>query len=216
MSITNGVVDTTLSGVTVTVDGQPAPLIYAGQDQLSIQVPYEAGVGTGKKVVVTNGTSGSANATVTIAATAPGLFTADGSGIGPAAAINYSSATKQYSLNTATNLAKIGDIVLLYVTGEGIYDKAPLLGGNSDTGFIVPPIVTTMPQVTGISVKIGGQDADVTDARFYAGPIIGCVMGLLQINAVIPAGTTTGPAVPVVATIGGVQTQPGVTIAIHP
>jgi uncharacterized protein (TIGR03437 family) len=216
MTISNGVVDTTLGGVTVTVDGKPAPLIYAGQNQLSIQIPYEASAGAGKKIVVTNGAQGAANATITVAATAPGLFTADGSGIGLAAALNYSSATKQYSLNTSTNLAKIGDIVLLYLTGEGLYDQAPLLGGASDTGFIVPATVTTLPQVAGLSVKIGGQDADVADARFYAGPILGCIMGLLQVNVVVPAGATTGPAVPVVVTIGGVQTQAGVTIAVHP
>jgi len=41
-------------------------------------------------------------------------------------------------------------------------------------------------------------------------------MGLLQVNVVVPAGASTGPAVPVVVSIGGVQTQAGVTIAVHP
>ncbi|HYL75244.1 MAG TPA: IPT/TIG domain-containing protein [Bryobacteraceae bacterium] len=217
MSITAGVVDTTLGGVSVTVDGKPAPLIYVSQNQLSIQVPYEAALGAGKAVVVTNGTVGTANAKVTIAATAPGIFTADGSGVGPAAALNYNAATKQYSLNTSTNLAKIGDLVILYLSGEGMYDSAPLLGGASDTGFVVPLTAPTLPQVSPApTVKIGGQNADATDPRFYAGPIPGSIMGLLQINVVVPAGSTTGSAVPVTVTFGANTTQIGVTLGIHP
>jgi uncharacterized protein (TIGR03437 family) len=216
MSITAGVVDTTLGGVTVTVDGKAAPMIYASQNQLSIQVPYEVSIGKNKIVKVTNGAVGSATVTATIAATAPGVFTADGSGTGGAAALNYSTSAKVYTLNTSTNLAKIGDIVILYLTGEGIYDAAPLLGGTSDTGFIVPLTVKKLPLLTAPVVKIGGQAADVTDIRFYAGPIPGSIMGLLQINVVIPAAATTGTNVPVLVTIGGLTSQAGVGIAIHP
>ncbi len=217
MSITAGVVDTTLGGVSVTVGGKPAPLIYVSQDQLSIQVPYEAALGAGKPVAITNGTVGTANAAVTIAVTAPGIFTADGSGAGSAAALNYNAATKQYSLNTSTNLAKVGDLVVLYLTGEGIYDSVPLLGGASDTGFVVPLTAPTLPQVSPTpTVKIGGQNADATDVRFYAGPIPGSIIGLLQINVVVPTGSTTGPAVPVTVTFGVNQTQAGVTLGIHP
>lgn len=217
MSITAGVVDSTLGGVSVTVGGIPAPLIYASQDQLSIQVPYEAALGAAKPVVITNGIVGTANAKVTIASTAPGIFTADGSGVGPAAALNYNAATKQYSLNTGTNVAKIGDLVILYLTGEGSYDSVPLLGGVSDTGFVVPLTAPTLPQVTPApTVKIGGQNADATDVRFYAGAIPGSIMGLLQINVVVPTGSTTGPAVPVTVTFGANQTQAGVTLGIHP
>ena len=87
LTVTNGYVDTTLSGVTVTVDAQNAPLVYASEDQVTIQVPYEVTLGAAKNVVVNNGTA--ASATVTINATAPGIFTADGSGTGQAAALNY-------------------------------------------------------------------------------------------------------------------------------
>ena len=168
-------------------------------------------------MVVTNGIIGTANAQVTIAATAPGIFTADGSGVGSAAALNYNTVTKQYSLNTSTNLAKIGDLVILYLTGEGSYDVAPLLGGASDTGFVVPLTAPTLPQVTPApTVRIGGQNADSMDVRFSAGPIPGSIMGLLQINVVVPTGSTTGSAVPVTVTFGANQTQAGVTLGIHP
>lgn len=82
LSTTNGYVDTSLSNVTLTIDGQNAPLLYVSANQVTAQVPYEATQGAGKAVVLTNGTNPAANSTVTIAATAPGVFTADGSGTG--------------------------------------------------------------------------------------------------------------------------------------
>ena len=162
MSVTGGgFVDTTSSsGVSVTVDSRPAPLVYVSENQISIQIPYEAVIGPGNVVAVTNGSNPPVTATVTVAATAPGLFTADGSGTGQAAALNYSAATKLYTLNSSTNLAKIGDTVILYLTGEGFFDSAPLLGGSSDTGFVIPPGLAGTPQVNPLpTVMIGGVDA---------------------------------------------------------
>ncbi len=218
MSITGGgFVDTvSSSGVAVTVDGKPAPIIYVSETQISVQVPYEVALGTKKVVSVTNGANPPVTATVTIAATAPGLFTADGSGIGQAAALNYDGTTKKYVFNTSTTLAKIGDTVILYLTGEGIYDTlSPLLGGASDTGFVIPPALPTTPQVNPLpTVSIGGVDASAGVA--YAGPVVGSIIGVLQINVVVPVGSTTGTQVPVSVTIGGNATQAGITLAIHP
>ena len=211
MTITGGYVDTTLSGVSVTVDGKAAPIVYASLNQVTIQIPYEAGIGAGKAVVVTNGGS-SANSTVTIAATAPGIFTADGSGSGGAAALNYNAGTMVYSLNAANNPAKIGDTVLLYLTGEGDYNSTPL-SGTTNTGYIIPDTLSPLPQVSPLpTVTIGGADATVS----YAGPIVGSMLGLLQMNVVVPAGSTTGTAVPVVVTFGANSTQANVTLSIHP
>ncbi|HLK20336.1 MAG TPA: IPT/TIG domain-containing protein [Bryobacteraceae bacterium] len=216
LTVTNGFVDTSLGGVSVTIDGKNAPMLYVSPNQLSIQVPYEVSIGANKAVVVTNGTN-VANSTVTTAATAPGIFTANGSGAGQAAALTCSATTNTCALNSVTNLAKIGDIVTLYVTGEGIYNIPPLSGGISDTGYIVPASLTPLPQMTTApTVTIGGQAADTTNANFYAGPIPGSILGLLQINAVVPAGASTGVAVPIVVTIGANSTQAGVTLAIHP
>jgi uncharacterized protein (TIGR03437 family) len=212
LTITNAYVDTTLSGVTVTVDGKAAPLIFVSQNQISIQVPYEATAGIGKAVVVTNGANPAANGIVAIAAAAPGIFTADGSGTGQAAALNYNATTMLYSLNSNTNTARIGDTVILYLTGEGDYNATPL-AGTTNTGYVIPPALTPLPQVSPLPVvTIGGAAAVVA----YAGPLPGSILGLLQINVAVPTGSTTGANVPVVVTIGGVATQSNVTLAIHP
>ncbi len=215
MLISNGYVGTSLGGVSVTIDAQNAPLIYVSANQISAQVPYEATTGANKQVSVTNGANPAATSTVTIAATSPGIFTSDGSGSGQAAALNYSVATTQYTLNGASNPAKIGDTVLLYLTGEGNYNAAPLSGValSSNTGYIIPASLSPLPQVNPLpAVTIGGATATVA----YAGPIIGSMLGLLQMNVVIPVGSATGAAVAVVVTIGGNATQSNVTLSIHP
>ena len=217
MSITaGGFVDTiSASGVSVTVDGTAAPLIYVSETPISVQVPYDSAIGAGKIVSVTNGPNPPVTATVTVGASAPGLFTADGSGAGGLAALNYNATTHLYVLNSSTNLAKIGDTVVLYLTGEGVYDSAPLLGGASDTGFVIPSGLASTPQVSPLpTVSIGGVDASA--GVNYAGPIVGSIIGVLQINVVVPVGSTTGTQVPVSVTIGGNTTQAGTTLAIHP
>jgi uncharacterized protein (TIGR03437 family) len=218
MTIANGYVATSLGGVTVTVEGQAAPMVYASSTQVSFQVPYEASTtGAGQPLVVTNGNNPPASATVTVATTAPGIFTADGSGSGQAAALNYNADTQVYTLNGSTNPAKIGDTVLLYLTGEGDYNSTgPLSGvpGASNSGYIIPPsLASSLPQMNPLpTVTIGGASATVS----YAGPMVGAMLGVLQMNVVIPAGSTTGASVPLVVTIGGIASQANVTLAIHP
>lgn len=207
MIIGNGFVSTTVSGVTLTIDGQPAPLLYVSQNQVTAQVPYEVTQGSGKQVVLTNGTSAPATTTVTIGEQAPGLFTSDGSGANQAAALNYGASTQAYTLNTAANPAHLGDTVLLYLTGEGDYNTTL----EPRTGLIVTTALNPLPQLNPLpTVTIGGAAASVA----YAGPIIGSILGLLQINCVVPASATTGKAVPLSVSIAGTSTQANVTLSI--
>ena len=101
----DGYADTSIASTSVTVDGIAAPLIYASQNQITIQVPYEATLGVGKVIAVNQGANPPSTANVTIGVNAPGLFTADGSGAGQLAALNFSAATSLYSVNSSTNAA---------------------------------------------------------------------------------------------------------------
>lgn len=212
LTLTAGYVDKTLGGVGVKVDNIDAPMVYVSQHQVSVQVPYGVSIGTGKTIVVSNGANPAANGTIDITATAPGIFTLDGSGSGQAAALNTSALTGAVTINSATNAAKIGDAISLYLTGEGVYTNTPV----PVDGYVIPagtlPTDPAMPVLTtAVTVTIGGVAAPVT----YAGPFDGGMLGVLQINATIPAHTT-GAAVPVVVNIGGVDSQAGVTIATKP
>ncbi len=217
MNVTGGYVDTSLSNVSVQINGKDAPIIFVSQNQVSVQVPYEVAIGTGKTVALVNGTN-NANSTVDTQASAPGIFTSDGSGSGPAAVLNYNSTTQQYSLNSSTNPAHIGDIVVLYLTGEGDYNLTPLdpaPGATTNTGYIIPDTLTPLPESKPYpTVTIGGADA--TAGVLYAGPLYDSILGLLQMNVTIPAGSATGNTVPIQVTFGSNSTQANVTLAVHP
>jgi len=215
MTITNGYVNTSLSNVTVSISGTNCPILYVSNNQVTVQVPYETSLGAQQAVVLTNGTFPAANTTVTVEATVPGIFTADGSGTGQAAAINTSAATQAVTLNSSTNPAKIGDTISLYLTGEGDYDITALVPSGSKTGYLVPAAPASLPQIAPLpTVQIGGVDASAGVS--YAGVVPGSIIGVLQINVVVPAGSTTGATVPVAISIGGNSTQSNITINIHP
>ena len=140
----------------------------------------------------------SASVTLPVAAALPGLFTANGSGKGEGAILNQDS-----SVNSASNPAAQGSVIVLYGTGGGQTSPASIDGGfnplNAEGTLLLP-----------VTVTIGGQTATVN----YAGPAPGLVDGVMQINAVLPSGIASG-AVPVVVQVGTASSQTAVTVAVQ-
>jgi uncharacterized protein (TIGR03437 family) len=193
----NGLYDSVLAGTRVQFDGIGAPMLYTSATQVAAIVPYEV-TGTGAQVTVTYSGQTSEPAAVALASSVPGLFTMDSTGEGQAAALNESG-----SLNNSSTPASIGSVILLFATGEG--QTSPV---GVDGKPAVPPLPTP---ILPTAVSIGG--VPVSDLQ-HVGGAPGAVAGLLQINAVIPAGVTPGSAVPVVIRIGDAASQSGVTLAI--
>jgi uncharacterized protein (TIGR03437 family) len=194
----DGLYDAQLSGTTVSFNGTPAPMIYTSATQVAAVVPYEVTGGTAQVAVTYQGLT-TGPLPVPIAASAPGIFTYDASGAGQAAAIDQDGVT----INGPTAPAKVGDIVSLYVTGEGQTSPAGVDGKPA----AVPLPHPNLPVV----VMIGGMGAQV----IYAGGAPGEVAGLMQVNAQIPSGIQTGNWVPVSVIVGMNPSQSGVTIAVH-
>jgi uncharacterized protein (TIGR03437 family) len=191
-----GLVATSLAGTQLFFNGIAAPLVYSSATQVAAIVPY--GISGVAQVTATYApTQGFASALVAATAAAPGVFTTDSSGKGQAAVLNLDS-----SPNSATNPARIGSFISLYVTGEGQTWPAGLDG---------KPASDPLPRpLLAVGVVIGGKNANVT----YSGGAPGLVAGLVQINAQIPTGITTGNSVPVTIQIGGIPAQMEVTIAV--
>ncbi len=211
--------DTTLSGFTVTIGTipLPAPILYASQNQMNVQVPYGIGLGAGQPVVVTNGTI-TASGLVDIAATAPGIFAIDSSGVGQAAAVNQDG-----TLNSSSNAAKVNTVVTLYLTGQGLYTTAiaPLDGYTIPLPSGTPPVMPVgfvMPTLTApVTVTLGNPPVAVPAGNVTAGPFSGGMLAVLELQVKIPAATPAGAAVPIVVSIGGVDTSAQtITIAIKP
>ncbi len=138
---------------------------------------------------------------LTSAAAAPALFTYNGSGSGPAAALNQDN-----SYNAPNNPAARGSYVTLYLTGEG--QTSP--GGVTGKVTTVSPTPPLTPQpVLHVAVLINGQPASVV---FY-GEAPGMVSGVMQLDVQIPANVPSGN-LPLQVSVGNASSQNAVTISV--
>jgi uncharacterized protein (TIGR03437 family) len=180
-----------IDGVSVTIDGNPAFVEYVSPTQLNVLAPSDNATGT-VNVVVTNNGAVSAPATAQLQAVAPALFMTP--------ALNaIASVLPNYTPNTAAAPAHPGDLVVLWGTGFGLTN--PLVAA----GTIVSgaPATSTVPVVT-----VGGMQVPVVSSVLTTG-----TAGLYQITIQLPANVPTG-TVAVQASIGGAQTQSGVTLFV--
>jgi uncharacterized protein (TIGR03437 family) len=199
----NGVYSTQTAGTSVTFDGTPAPILYSSATQVAAVVPYEEQAGVTSTIALTY-QGNTLTATNPTAGAAPGIFTADSSGSGQAAAVNQDG-----TLNGPAHPARVGNFISLYLTGEGYTAPSGVDGLiNSDYNNLPVPVRSSL-------ITINGQKAGYN----YIGEAPASVSGLLQINAQIPqippAQLINGPvAVPVSVQIAGFPTQTGVTIYV--
>ncbi len=185
-----------LGGTQVLFNGRLAPMFYAGQNQLNVQVPYAFGEARPCDVqVIVNGTV-KARSAVNVVEAAPALFTMAG-GTGQAAALNADG-----SINSPDNPADRGSIVVLFATGEG---------QTNPPGFEGRPAVAPAPApILPVSLRIGDYDAGV----LYAAEAPG-LAGVLQVNARVPGGFAPPGVLSVTLQVGSVVSQTGVTIAVR-
>jgi uncharacterized protein (TIGR03437 family) len=194
---------TQLSGTSVQFNGFAAPLLYTSATQVAAVVPYGV-TGPAVQVTVTYQGQTSVPATIQVFAAAPGLFTADGTGTGQAAAINQDG-----TINSPCNPALRGSIISLYATGGGRTSPIGLDGQVSTS----PLANSALP----VQVYIGNQLV-LSPARLqHVGPAPGAIAGLMQINVPLPLGLQPESAVPVAIFVGTANSssQPNVTIAVR-
>jgi uncharacterized protein (TIGR03437 family) len=191
-----GLATTSLASTRVLFDGVPVPVTYSSDSQVSVVAPFGlAGPSTSVSVEYLGVASDSISLFVT--PSAPGIFSADGSGSGQALAINEDG----YQ-NTIANPAPAGSVVTLYATGAGQTSPPGQDGAIVDAAAL--PFVSQK-----VTALIDGQPADV----LYAGGAPGIVSGVSQINLRIPAGAAAGN-LPIVLNIGGRTSQTGLAVAV--
>jgi uncharacterized protein (TIGR03437 family) len=199
---------TNLANVTVTMNGIPAPLFFAGPGQINVQVPWNVlpdGINTGlANVIVSQGQLVSNVQSVQIGPLSPAIFTTASSAAGNAIAVNPDGtiAAPTGSIpGLISRPANAGDPLVILATGLGAVTPTVANGANS-----IDQLRTTVNTPT---ILIGGQPAQL----LFSG-LSPSFTGVYQINTVIPAGLT-GPVVPLQLQIGGIITSDQVTIAIQ-
>lgn len=187
----DGKVDTVLAGVRVLFDGVPAPLLYVSAKQISAVVPYGVPV-NGRTVAQVDYQGLRSNPLVLwVAPALVGAFSQDSSGRGAGAILNQDG-----TVNSPSNPAERGSIVVLYGTGEGRTQPEGVDGK-----------VTTEPLPRPV-LRIFAQIADRATEVIYAGGAPGLVAGVLQMNIRVPETSPIGPAIPIF--IGGMDGPFGV------
>jgi uncharacterized protein (TIGR03437 family) len=174
------------AGVTATVNGLGAPILYASSNQINLQIPYAAGAGPAVLSVNNNGQV--AGFAFQIAPSAPGVL-ADASGnVLPSPVVTR------------------GTTLTLFFTGVGEVSPAiktafaPAL--NSTSASLPKPLLP-------LSVTVGGVAAFVQFAGIGTG-----LIGVAQVNLIVAASTPTGNQ-PVVVTVNGVP-SPAVNVVVQP
>lgn len=167
------------AGVSATVNGFAAPVLYASPQELTIQVPYSAGAGPGVLGINNNGQI--AGFPMQITPAAPGIYTDPSGNVLPAVG------------------AQQGGFATIYVTGTGEVTPAlktawsPLAGTSS--ALLPKPVLP-------FSVTVGGVEAFIQYAAVSPG-----LVGTLQVNLIVPKSVPTGVQ-PIVVTAGGVGSPP--------
>jgi uncharacterized protein (TIGR03437 family) len=135
----------TLGGVSIYINGTPAPLLFADSGQLNFQVPFEAQPGTG--VVLVESPSGlSAEYPVNIDTAAPGIFQY---GQSRALATNGLG-----SLNSDSAPAAPGSVLVVYLTGIGSVTNVPADGAAASSTALATATLAASASIGGINAPI--------------------------------------------------------------
>lgn len=191
-----GPVRTNLSDVRVLFDNVAAPLLFASGDRVYAIVPSSVAGKASTRVLVAYGALTSAPADRPVGLAAPGIFTLQGSGSGPATIANPDG-----SLNTSATPAVPGSAVTLYLTGGGAVDPSGVDGSIApDNARMALPVM----------VWIAGHQAKV----LYAGSVTGYVYGLASVQAEIPRDLAHGGDLPLLVQVGESTSQSDVTVSV--
>jgi uncharacterized protein (TIGR03437 family) len=187
----------TIEDTQVLIGGVAAPILFASSSQINTVVTFGVSGATAQVQVLYQGQS-TASTTVPVQAASPAVFSLDSTGGGQGAILNQDG-----SVNSQSNPASRGSVVVLYATGAGLTTPAGVDG-----------LLTTQPYPTPmlpVSVTIDGQPAQI----LYAGAAPGLVAGVLQINVVVPANAGQETYDQVVVTVGDYVSPSAVTITVH-
>jgi uncharacterized protein (TIGR03437 family) len=183
---------TTVAGTSVSITDSAgnttaAPLLYISPKQVDFEVPANVASGSAQ-VSFTSGDGTQSAATIQIAPVAPGLFSANSSGLAAGSALLVSGATQ-----TPENLYA--------VNSSGAVVAAPVnIGSGGDQAYLI--LYGTgfrAAGISGVTVTIAGVAAPVS----FAGPQ-GGFAGLDQVDALIPRSLAGKGQVTVQLTANGI------------
>jgi uncharacterized protein (TIGR03437 family) len=198
--VTTGSLPTILAGTRVAVRDstgaeRDAPLFFVSPGQVNYQVPPDAAPGPAT-VLVTSGSGALSAGNITITPVAPGLFAANASGTGLAAAV---------ALRNKADGTQTFEPIADFNPATGQFVARPIdLGPETDQVFLVlyGTGIRFRSAINAVTARIGGVDAPVTFADVAPGFI-----GLDQVNVRLPRQLIGRGDVDIVLTVDGKTTN---------
>jgi uncharacterized protein (TIGR03437 family) len=213
-----GSVSSNLAGVQVMFGNVAGTPTYVSATQINVVVPWEiSGQNSTNIVVVVNETQ-SAPISENVVSVAPGVYTLNATGQGPAAALNSNPAgtvngpvggVPVAGGTVPATPAVQGSVIAVFGTGGGLTNPGGV-DGTLNSGIFLMPLNNWVPGSSVVTATIGGKPATVT----FAGAAPALITGVWQINVQVPTGLTTGTQA-LVFTINGEQTQSNVTVSVQ-
>jgi uncharacterized protein (TIGR03437 family) len=192
---------TIMQSVQLSLAGRALPLISVSQNQANAVVPYNLTPGATYQLVAQRDNRLSVPIAVSIAPADPAIFTTDLSGKGQGHIYVTPTSTSQV-LAAPVSPATTGDYLILYCSGLGATDPPSTAG-------LPTPFDSLRSTAAGVGLTIGGVSVTVLFSGLTPG-----FSGLYQVNARMPAGVSSGTAVPVILTVSGISSPP-VTMAVQ-
>jgi uncharacterized protein (TIGR03437 family) len=143
-----------LGGVSVTVDGVPAGIFFVSPNQVNYLVPSGLSVGL-HSVSTTNSEGKRFNGEYYIGAQAPGVFTRDATGGGPASADYGAGYLALYVTGVDPLTITLADVFLHTSAGNYPAQFVEGMGGGSGRQFL------GVVQINFLNVPISGQGAEL-------------------------------------------------------
>ncbi len=176
---------TSIGGLSILINGTPAPLQFVSPGQVNFQVPWDTRLGTANVRAQILDAPGN-TVTAAVREASPGVFVV---------------VKANGTVVSADNPAAAGDVLIIYATGLGAVTENAISGAPA-------PSTPLSPTRNPATVRFGGV---VAEEVFFAGLSPGFV-GLYQVNVRFPPGVAAGSNTPLTLTVSG-QTSVGFPIA---
>lgn len=176
-----------MNGVTVRVNGAPAPLLYVSPGQINFFLPYDVSTAPPAVTVANAGIespAAMAGHNDLRSDSAPGIFTLSPDGQG-AILISGTGLIARAARDERARPARRGEVIEIFATGLGQVGNAPAPGA--------PAPANPLSRTTGTTIAtIGSSRAEVLFSGLAPG-----LVGVYQVNAKVPDNAPTGARVPV-------------------
>ena len=169
-----------MGGVSATINGFAAALLYVSPNQVNLQIPYEVSTLTTATLNLNNN-GRTTSFRIPISNAAPGIFTDTSAALVP------------------KKTAARGQILEVYVTGAGQVSPSILTGSAPPAGATVGNLPRPLQA---LRVSVGGLDAPVVFSGIPSG-----LVGVVQLNVQVPFAAPLGSQ-QMTVTVGGVASAP--------